>query len=271
MYTRLFIATPRIQERLLHIPENVAQADVDWAEDEGVKKAYLKAQQLREAVSPLREIRAILGREQIPVLGTDKMQVLTLESKSLQDLLRLFGDIETIEFYSALLEDADRGQDEGLRDEIAKIDEKLLDLAQQQQQVVDCGAFCEEILKRATNSLKLERLLLGHGKLALKWKDSLMVAIKKELEDEMPALMERVREEGEKAKEPEGQQGNEANRLAVRSWRGGDKKVLTKMAVRNSKQIVGTRDAFLRYLEEEKERDDTVVSKGKEKMNYGRG
>ena len=253
----------------MHIPENVAQADADWAEDEGVKKAYCKAQELREAVMPLREIRGILAREQIPVLGTDKMQVLTMESKSLPELLKLFGDLETVEYHHALLEDAEKGNDAGLRDEIAKIDEKLLDIAQQQQQVVDCGAFCEEILKRATNSLKLERLLLGHGKLAIKYKDTLLVAIKKELEDEVPALMDRVREEAEEEKkehehEPHAQQ-QDRNRLGVRSWRGGDKRVLTKMAVRSSKQIVQTRDAFLRYLEEEKEKDSTVFEKGKEK------
>lgn len=51
-------------------------------------------------------------------------------------------------------------------EQLARLDEKEKEVRKQQQNVVDFGAFCEEVVKRATNYFNIERLVTTHRKLA---------------------------------------------------------------------------------------------------------
>lgn len=226
------ILHPAVEKPIQLDPKDV-RADADWAEEEGVKRAYTEAQRLREEMRPLHEIRALLTHEHRPVLGTLISAPVTFRSKSPDELLRLFKDQQTVDHWRRVIEaihplpapaitppsgsrilpprpqapppspeELARMKQE-VQEELARLDEKEKEVRKQQQNVVDFGAFCEEVVKRATNYFNIERLVTTHRKLAQDKRQELVKAVHQELEEELQMKKKRIVEEAERQKREE--------------------------------------------------------------------
>eukprot|EP01087_Luapelamoeba_hula_P016970 TRINITY_DN528_c0_g1_i1.p1 TRINITY_DN528_c0_g1~~TRINITY_DN528_c0_g1_i1.p1 ORF type:complete len:857 (+),score=168.20 TRINITY_DN528_c0_g1_i1:241-2811(+) len=232
------------------VSAETAQLDADFAEDEGVKKSYNKSQEVRLKLRPLNEIRALLIREERPVLGTGMMAPVTFESKSTQELINLFGSLENAHFYNFLVENgqrSDRGRIE-LKMELDKVDKRIAELGKQQQQIVDIGAFFEEVLKRASNALRMESMVMRLGKMAAAQRAELEEDAKKSLEEDTAGALLQSQQAAQAA-EKEAAGGDAGSKGGA--WMDANKqRAMVRMMIRGSVQISNGRDlAMLNEME----------------------
>ncbi|KAL6042126.1 Ankyrin repeat domain 29 [Balamuthia mandrillaris] len=175
------------EKAIQYIEPETLTDDYEWLEAR-VKEAFAKAQELREQIRPLYEIRALLVRELRPILGTRDFTMVTFESKTEAELLSLFGTRQRIQVFKELVEKSHEEKFAAKKKEIlTKIEGQLRSLRQKQQGVSDNGAFCEDILKRCADASieKMTRLVNTHGPMAAERKNELRQIVKKELEEEL--------------------------------------------------------------------------------------
>ncbi|KAL6067321.1 hypothetical protein QOT17_008944 [Balamuthia mandrillaris] len=188
------------------------EEDIEWA-----KRNLLDPQiadQLKKLQRKLRirnEQKVLISGAKRQVLGKEGLHQVTWESKSEQQLLELFGSRQRAEQIKGLSQEAKR-------DLVAKIRVQMEELAKLEQEIAFHYAFCTEILKRASDFMVMEDMVIRLRRDAIKYKNEWTESVQKELDhlNEMRDKAEKARQQMDAEEEALFNHSSEHNKTAAR-------------------------------------------------------